>query len=212
MGPEANENYRKTALTLYRALPEKGPGVFAFSGIDRGAGCSTVVLNVARHLKEGCGLSPLIVELNTVRPVLASILGLDARRGITTIAGNELTPAECVQTGEFGVAVIPAQRHNPRESLEPNLGSVLSSIVDQLGAEYQVILVDTPSVLQAAGALAIAAGVEGLVLVVEAGRTRAEMLERARLELNQAGVTLLGCVLNKHKRFIPGWAYWAFVK
>jgi Mrp family chromosome partitioning ATPase len=77
---------------------------------------------------------------------------------------------------------------------------------------FDVILIDTPPVLQHADAIAATAVVPNVVLVIEAGRTRYEMLDRVRSELSDAGATIVGNILNKHKRFIPGWIYRALVR
>jgi Mrp family chromosome partitioning ATPase len=45
------------------------------------------------------------------------------------------------------------------------------------------------------------------VLVVEAGVTNKDQIERAARVIRETGGTLLGCVLNKRRYPIPGWLY-----
>jgi len=45
--------------------------------------------------------------------------------------------------------------------------------------------------------------VDGVILVVEAERTKAEVVRKIRKELESAGVNILGVVLNKKRNYIP---------
>ncbi len=211
MKPEANENFRKVAKAL-AAAGEGSPSVFAFSGIERRGGNTTVVLNVARHLKASCNLSPLVVEVNVERPALADMFELDAKRSTSAVADGRMSPSECAQQCSLGFAVIPAAKHDSQNGSEPDVAGALRRITASAGEEYPVVLIDAPPVLRASGAFAVASVAAGLVLVVEAGHTRVEVLDRVKDELEQSGVRVIGAVLNKHRRFIPGWAYRVFVK
>jgi len=54
---------------------------------------------------------------------------------------------------------------------------------------------------------AICSKMDGVLLVVEAGKTRREVAFRAKKELEQAGAKVLGVVLNKRRYYIPEWLY-----
>ena len=49
----------------------------------------------------------------------------------------------------------------------------------------------------------LASKVDGIVLVVQAERTKKEVVRRIKKELEWAGVNILGVVLNKKKKYIP---------
>ena len=48
---------------------------------------------------------------------------------------------------------------------------------------------------------------DGVVIVIEAGKTREQVAVRAKKELEEAGGKVLGVVLNKRKFYIPEWIY-----
>jgi Mrp family chromosome partitioning ATPase len=70
-----------------------------------------------------------------------------------------------------------------------------------------LILIDAPPLLEQPDVFDAGTLVPRLMLVVEAGRTSRQALERVRRELDRSNVALLGTILNKHKRYIPGWIY-----
>jgi Mrp family chromosome partitioning ATPase len=49
----------------------------------------------------------------------------------------------------------------------------------------------------------LAEKMDGVILVVEAERTKAEVVRKIRKDLESTGVNILGVVLNKKKNYIP---------
>jgi Mrp family chromosome partitioning ATPase len=66
-----------------------------------------------------------------------------------------------------------------------------------------VILLDLPPLNECAQALQVAQGAEGIVMVVQTERTRAEVARTLKNELDRLGVRILGAVLNRRKFYIP---------
>lgn len=69
------------------------------------------------------------------------------------------------------------------------------------------VLIDAGSLDHGAEAVRLAARVDGIVLVVEAGRTTKEQVARAVHTIRNAQGNLLGVVLNKRKYPVPAWLY-----
>lgn len=210
MRDEANENFRRIAVALAQQARSPGHNAFLFTSANRREGTTTTVLNVARNLASGCGLKTLVVELNAHQPALSRLFALDASRNLQAIATDRLQPREAVQNGSPGVPVIASGRNG--DGTELALPRVMRRILAELGSEYDVILFDAPAMLEHADAATAATVVPRVVLVVEAGRTRWEVLDRIKRELEGSQAQVVATVLNKHKRFIPGWIYRAFVR
>ena len=77
---------------------------------------------------------------------------------------------------------------------------LLTGTLDELRAEYDVIIVDAPPVLPVADALAIAPACDGAILVVRYGKTRRDQLSQTTAALRKAEVDVLGTVLNRAPR------------
>lgn len=76
----------------------------------------------------------------------------------------------------------------------------LRGVWDRLRAIHELVVVDLPPVRLAPLALALAPTVDGVVLVVEADRTRAAVAREAADALQATGGNLLGVVMNKVRR------------
>ena len=69
------------------------------------------------------------------------------------------------------------------------------------------ILVDSPPATTSTDGLAISSKVDGVVLVVEAEKTRWPVAETVRDRIKSSGGNILGIVLNKRRYYIPEWIY-----
>jgi capsular exopolysaccharide synthesis family protein len=80
--------------------------------------------------------------------------------------------------------------------------------LDRWTVGYDIVLIDTPPLVNVSDALALAALSDGLIFVVEAGQTREAEVERALQNIRVANVPLLGFVLNKHSN--PNSGYYGY--
>jgi uncharacterized protein involved in exopolysaccharide biosynthesis len=89
-----------------------------------------------------------------------------------------------------------------------NVYAVRDSFVaslEKLRGRYRYVLVDCPSLKEAQDALLLAPLVDGIVVVVEADRTRVEQLSHAEKTLESAKGKILGHILNKRSYVVPDW-------
>ena len=77
--------------------------------------------------------------------------------------------------------------------------------IDLLRSEFDYSVIDCPPLSVSGDLLSIAPFVDGVLLVVEANRTRRDEPRQAMQNIEAAGGTLLGFVLNKRTYEIPKW-------
>jgi len=84
---------------------------------------------------------------------------------------------------------------------------VLRGSLQSVGGAYDWIVVDGPPVLESPDAASLGAVVDGVVLVVQAGRTKRPVLTRSVDLLRRSGGKVLGMVLNRRRLEIPEFIY-----
>lgn len=98
-----------------------------------------------------------------------------------------------------------------RQALRPkSAGSELDqglSNLQTLRFMFDFVLVDCTSMEESGDAAFYSLGVDGVILVVEAEKTRKEQVRNALSTLEQSEANVLGCVLNKRRYPIPEWLY-----
>lgn len=207
---EADESYRKAALFLSRMVGDRRRSLL-FCSARRGEGTTTAVLSLAHQLQDSYGLRPLVIELNRRKPALGKLFTLDPARTLED-ALNRLKPASaCIQVTASGLSVIPGGSGRGA-SPHPQLAAGLNRVLREVEDAFDVVLIDAPPLLAQADAIIAGTVVPRLILVVEAGRTSYEVLDRVRRELATEQITVAGTVLVKHKRFIPRWLDWWSVR
>jgi protein-tyrosine kinase len=202
MPTEISESFRRVALFLAEAVRGGEIRSVFFASATAGEGTTTTVLETARHLQDVFGLKPLVIEWRRRKPKLAALLGLDKHRSIERCLSDGVAVSECVQTGKSGVAVIPAAE---RVGASAASAGALTRLLESARADFDIVLVDAPAVLEEPEAILLARAIPNMVLVVCAGRTSEESLRRVRSDMAAENVRIVGAVLNRHRRFIPGW-------
>jgi Mrp family chromosome partitioning ATPase len=74
---------------------------------------------------------------------------------------------------------------------------------DKLRANFELVLIDSAPLAISPDGLAIASKVDGVVLVVEAEKSRWQTVKRLRDSIHRVGGNMLGVVLNKRRFYIP---------
>ena len=74
-------------------------------------------------------------------------------------------------------------------------------------SDFEYVLLDCPSSGTSNEATAFAQHVDGIILVVEANRTKSQQLKLTEHQLQMAGGKILGYVLNKRRYLVPEWIY-----
>ena len=88
-----------------------------------------------------------------------------------------------------------------------SLQSHLASYFDQLRQEFRYVLIDCPSLKDSHDAITLAPLVDGVVLVVEANRTRKDQILYAERAIEAGRGRLLGHVLNRRSYVVPDWLH-----
>jgi protein-tyrosine kinase len=205
-----NGNLSRHLLSITAAVNayvvEKGSLVLAIYGSQPGEGTSTV----SRELAIALSRSPT-----------NNILLIDGTNGKSNQAGHFDTKyVESLWSTARGAPIRTVRLTLPRggaidlaglqiddtDESEVDL-RLLPQLFNRLRNVFNVIIVDCPPVLNAAGYVSASALADSCLLVVEADRTRVPVVRRAMEEIEAAGGKLQGVVLNKRKHYIPSWIY-----
>ncbi|HEY5051679.1 MAG TPA: polysaccharide biosynthesis tyrosine autokinase [Acidothermaceae bacterium] len=142
--------------------------------------------------------SVLLVDADLRESSVAGLLDLDGSAGLQGILAGTSTFADVVQpVGSHGLHVITAGV-NPRGVGNPLLASaVMSRFLATARERYDLIVIDTPPIATSSDALGLAAQVDGIVVVVDARRTRQRTLTTTLRRLTLAGGPVVGIIVNR---------------
>ncbi len=132
-------------------------------------------------------------------PSLHTIFGVAQNEGLTgsLLKGN--IDGNLQSAGFEGLMVLPCGElpPNPTEAV----GSMrMRQLLEELTHKADLVLLDCPPVLIVADTLNLASAVDGVLLVIRAGKTRAKVAREAVESLRKVGARIIGVVLND----VPG--------
>ena len=159
-------------------------------------GKSTVLANLAVTLAQG-GKRVILVDCDLRRPTQHTLFGLDNTTGLMTMMLDEAAQSDppLHETPVDGLQVLPAGPlpPNPAELLgSRRMKETMTTLLEQA----DMLLFDAPPVLAVTDALVLAVQTDGVLLVVKAGSTRREHVQRAKERLERVNSRIVGAVLN----------------
>jgi capsular exopolysaccharide synthesis family protein len=194
-------------IKLLRHHPEGTIKTILFAGTTHGAGSSATAINFAITLAKDCQLKVLLAEVNLRTPRFHELFKSDQALGLSDLLTGSVRVASRLKVIRHGNLYVLPWNGN----LSGPVGLFESSRFDQvlkiISEQFDYVILDGPPVLSFSESGVICTKVDGVVLVLESGKTRQQVALRAKKELEEAGGKLLGLVLNRRKYYIPEWIY-----
>ena len=161
-------------------------------------GKSTTLANLAVTFAEA-GREVIAVDCDLRRPSLHRLFDVPNDRGLSK-AISEDTPLEDVLLA----TTIQHLRVLPSGLVPPNPSEVLGSqrmnrVIEGLRALADIILFDAPPTIAVTDAAVLGVKVDGVLLVVSAGKTKRDHALKAKDLLEKVNAKVLGVVLNNVK-------------
>jgi capsular exopolysaccharide synthesis family protein len=118
---------------------------------------------------------------------------------------NTEIPSVITSWGDPTIAVISsgASPPNPAELLASDK---MEQILSELSTKTDIVILDTPPAI-VADPIALSAKVDGVLLVIEPGKTKIGSAQVLMEQLNRAGARVVGAVLNSMSRRRSGYYY-----
>lgn len=155
---------------------------------------STALANLAVTMAQG-GKRTILVDCDLRKPVQHTLFGVGNARGFTEMLLDDSGPPTLQATGVDNLSLLTSG------ALPPNPADLLGStqvdrVIARLTELADIVLFDAPPVIAVTDAVVLGAKVDGVLLIIEAGRTRRDHAERARQILEQGRVRVVGAALT----------------
>ena len=200
--PKSNysEEYRKIRSNLLFANSTKRCTVMMVASPSASEGKSTILSNLALAFTHS-GQRVLVIDGDMRRPTLHTTFNLPrSDMGLSNFLSDPtIGMQDVIKSTDMGVDVILSgpTPPNPAELL----GSPrMKPLLEEAKAAYNIVFVDSPPLLIVADGPVVASQVEGVLVVVDAARTRPQMLRAGLKAVSNAGGQVVGVIINKYQR------------
>jgi Mrp family chromosome partitioning ATPase len=212
--PPSNEHYldmEQEMISLYQvitaALPDINHRSVLLIGSRSNEGTSTIARQLAKSVSLRMEKSVLLIDLDRSRPDLHVYTNTKKSNGEDNKvdAGDSPEKALC-QVEDSSLYVMPLFQQtmvSPRTLETFKTGAFWEPLKDR----FDLLIVDSPPASLFPDGMGLVSQVDGVILVVEAEKTRWQVALSVKEKILQHGGNLLGTVLNKRKFYIPDFIY-----
>jgi protein-tyrosine kinase len=189
----ALEQYRKLAAMLHHTQVDRGIKLIMTASALPGEGKSLTAINLALTLSESYHRRVLLVDADLRRPTVQRIFGMPLLAGLNeTLKYAEDRPIAVTRISER-LFVLPAGRPeaDPMSGLTSDR---MCRLLTQAAAVFDWVILDTPPVGLLPDASLLADSVDGVLLVVRAGKAPFALVKRTIDAISHERI--LGVVMN----------------
>lgn len=191
----AADAYRVLRTSLLLSSVEKAPKTILVTSTKSGEGKTTTVANMATSLAQ-LGATVLIIDCDLRKPAVHKLFGVSKDPGLSTYLSSDA----CIETlirrlppKELWLLPAGTATVNPAELLSSER---MRALLRMLTTRFDHVLIDAPPLVNLAEPLVVSTMVDGVILVVDSGRSERDAVLRARDELLSVGADIFGVVLN----------------
>jgi capsular exopolysaccharide synthesis family protein len=163
---------------------------------SEGDGKSTATVNLAVCMAQR-GDRVLIIDANFRNPIINKIFNVQTSPGLSNVLGQQLEIREAIYNTEVeGLDILPSgQRlYNSTELLD---SQVMVDVMTLASEQYDMVLLDCPPVLGVSDTNVLVSKCDGVLLLLNSGKTSKELALEAKRALMFAKANILGVILNK---------------
>ncbi len=188
-------------------LPDTPEKVILFMGFQGGEGVSTIVRDFGRMAAARLDKRVLIMDAAHHNPSQHLYFNLRGKAGWKDIMGTgEPVDNACHQSDSSNLFLAPI---SPQQSRVPHVYDhpAATGFLKEVKDKYDFILIDSAPAITSPDSIAISRFTHGVILVVEAERTRWQVIESVKDKIARNGGTIIGIIFNKRKYYIPDSLY-----
>ena len=189
----ALEQYRKLAAVLHHAQEVRGIKLVMTASALPGEGKSLTAINLALTLSDSYRRRVLLIDADLRRPTVQRIFGLPPIDGLSDALKLSEDRAMAVTPVSDRLSVLPAGRPDP-DPLSGLTSDRMRRLLTQAAGLFDWVVIDTPPVGLLPDASLLASYVDGVLLVVRAGKAPFQLVKRTVDSITHERI--LGVVMN----------------
>ena len=190
-----SEGVRQLRTNLQFMDVDNPPRIIVVTSSLPGDGKSTVSIKLAESIAES-GQRVVLIDADLRRPSLVEYLGLVPGVGLTDVLVGRAQPNDVLQpwgpTGRLTIMGAGPVPPNPSELLgSGTMRNMLNSL-----DHGSIVLIDTPPLISVTDAAILTARTDGALVVVRAGKTTIDLLDKSLQNLERVKGRPLGVILD----------------
>lgn len=191
------EAYRSLRTNIQYTSFDKKIKKLLVTSSTPGEGKSTTASNLALAIA-GEGKKVLLIDCDLRKPSVHKKFNISNQVGVTNFLLGEVGFEAAVNNYKNKLFIMTAGTipPNPSEMLS---SKNLNNFLQDVSEKFDMVIIDSPPIMAVTDAQILSTKTDGVVLVIEAGKTEKVVALRAKASLEKVNAKILGVVLNKFK-------------
>ena len=172
-----------------------------------GEGTSTVARELALCAAKASWCKVLLVDGNPSQNGQSDYFGLSSLPVLSQSlleSGRIDTVGMRLGDSRFHLSAFPLGEVHVASANDP---SAVPQFYQRLRATFRLTIVDCPPIMTSPDTASLSGYADGVILVIEAEKTRVPVIMRAKKEIEEGDGKIYGVVMNKRKHYIPNFIY-----
>ena len=192
-----SEAYRIIRTNIQFTDIDNPPRTIVVTSPSPGEGKSTTSANIAQVLAES-GRRVTLVDGDLRRPSLHRVFDLERHDGLTNLlVGTDELNGHGVQVTDEPTLKLVASGPVPPRPADLLGSSRMNQLMAHLREQSDMVVIDSPPLLAVTDAAILSTITDGVVMVVDAAKSKRRDLVRAREAVEAVGGRVLGVVINR---------------
>lgn len=149
----------------------------------------------------------VLIDFNLKNPSIHQLFNLEREKGLTEILFENLEYQRTLKTISLSELKIITIGKPVTNSVTLLKNQKLGELLSQLKQEFKYIILDLAPIIPNADFMVLEKLIDGVILVVQAGVTHWEIVQKAQTKLTSNGIPILGVALNRRAYSIPEFIY-----
>jgi capsular exopolysaccharide synthesis family protein len=192
--PGLVEQYRRLGAALHHAQTEQGVRIIMVTSAMPAEGKTLVASNLALVLSHSYARRVLLMDGDLRRPSIHTVFGVENTSGIADRLDGDRPGALPPVQVTANLEILVAGRPQP-DPLRIVTGSAMNRLIHDAAAKYDWVIMDSPPVGLLPDAHLLAAMVDKVLLVIQAGKTSYDIIQKSVSTIGKD--RLIGTVLNR---------------
>lgn len=176
---------------------------FIVTSSSMGEGKSTASALLALTMAKAQATKTLLIDFDLRKPRIQELFDLERKNGVAEIIEAGMPARLCFKDTRFSnlKVLTCGLRSGPVSEIFAPIR--IKKFFDEVKFYFNTIIIDTAPVIPVTDALIISPESNGVVFVIRAGKTPKELAKRAQTIMTDAGMNILGVVLNNVEDVLP---------
>ncbi|MBD3170672.1 MAG: polysaccharide biosynthesis tyrosine autokinase [candidate division Zixibacteria bacterium] len=202
--PEVIEARRLISNISHMTSSKEGkPQIIAITSATLGEGKSTIASLMALTASDHTDKRVLLVDTDIRRPKIHELFNLNVVGGFIDVLNNGLALKDSFKSTPLeNLKVITAGKRQASPSKFINNDNI-KAFSEEAKFYFDFIIMDCAPIVPVSDVIDLSPEIDGALMVIKAGKTPREVTQRAVDLLSNAGVNILGVILNDVGRVLP---------